>query len=288
MRHFVCAVFACVAGCAPAGTGSDPGQWGPQFPGAGSSESAQGLTNASMTCFYPAGGASQPAATLEYKLEAIPEGNTIHLRLTFNPDFVDNTYGATSVGWGTKGHKFADLVGSDHSELKLTNAAGAVLDYKADYISKSTAFASGYQNLGALGGDGKMMLGSASEIVKTMTSLDRNLNERGLSQYEVDSPATDAQYTPNPAAAAWDYRVVYESWVLVDAFGPSGFGSALLTFVHASPSKVMGHDTETVSPAPCPPAWKVPCDTMVDSSDQCPDSSPPSGFSPGSAAPPVQ
>jgi hypothetical protein len=294
-RWLVCFGLVLAAGCksgsppsATGGSGSASAlQWGPQFPGAGNSESAKGLPHASMTCFYPAGSTTQPAATLEYKLEAIPEGNTTHLRLTFSPDFVDNTYGVSALGWGSRGHVFKDLVGSDHAQLALLNPTATVLDFKADYISQDPTMPSGYRNLGALGGDGKMVLGAASAIVKTSTSLDRNLNERGLSQYTVDSPATDAQYTPNPAAPGWDYRVVYESWVNNDAFGPSGFKAAQLTFVHASPSKT-GQNTVTVTPAPCPPSWQVPCDTAV-SSDCTPVTDPPASFAPGGGQPsPIQ
>jgi hypothetical protein len=35
----------------------------------------------------------------------------------------------------------------------------------------------------------------------------------GLSDFTVDSPATDEIYTPNPDALEWDYRVSYEVWV---------------------------------------------------------------------------
>ena len=29
----------------------------------------------------------------------------------------DNSYGVNAVGWGTKGHTFGNLVGSDHAGL---------------------------------------------------------------------------------------------------------------------------------------------------------------------------
>ena len=63
-------------------------------------------------------------------------------------------------------------------------------------------------------------------IVDFNTSISRNFNERGYGTYTVDSPATDADYTPNAAAPDWDFRVVYEAWIDVDAFGASGFGDA--------------------------------------------------------------
>jgi hypothetical protein len=108
--------------------------------------------------------------------------------------------------------------------------------------------------LGVRGGDGAMETGDAAWIVEWNTSISRNLNERGYASYTVDSPATDANYTPNPQAPEWDFRVVYEAWVDVAAFGNSGFGGATIEYVHASPAKG-GDDTLYVKPGdcPCPP-----------------------------------
>jgi hypothetical protein len=85
-----------------------------------------------------------------------------------------------------------------------------------------------------------------------MTSIDRNLNERGYASYTTDSPATDELYTPNPETPEWDYRVVYEAWIDDDVFGAAGFGGALIEFVHASPAKAQSN-TITVEPGDCPP-----------------------------------
>jgi hypothetical protein len=85
--------------------------------------------------------------------------------------------------------------------------------------------------------------------------MDRNLDACGLGDFLTDSPATDAEYTPNPNASDWDYRVSYEVWVSAAAFGSAGFGSALIETVHASPSKAggkAGGATLDVVPAPCP------------------------------------
>lgn len=96
-----------------------------------------------------------------------------------------------------------------------------------------------------------MLAGDAKDIVQWRTSFDRDLNERGYDDYTVDSPATDADYTPNDATPNWDYRVVYEAWVDHDAFGSSGFGGATIEHVHASPSKAPSN-TITVVPGDCP------------------------------------
>jgi hypothetical protein len=134
----------------------------------------------------------------------------------------------------------------------LLDANGDVaMHFKIDYVSKSASSPSGYASLGVNGGEGKLILGQPEWVLATATSIDRNLNACGLGSFLEDSPATDASYTPNPDASAWDYRVAYEIWVSTDAFGDAGFGSALIDNVHASPSKAAG-DTTDVLPAPCP------------------------------------
>jgi hypothetical protein len=206
----------------------------------------------------------------------------VHVRLTMNPDFVDNTYGANAIGWGDTssppapmmgpmgpmapkppkqpgpgkgGHTFRDLVGSDHAEFKLFDASGALrVQFDLDYISEDPNAPSGYATLGVSGGEGKMLLGSAGDIVAASTSLDRDLNACMLGSYLVDSPETDENYTPTLQAKAWDYRVVYDVWVKQSAFGSSGFGKGVVDFVHASPSK-SGNNTVDVTPGACPPAW---------------------------------
>jgi hypothetical protein len=70
-----------------------------------------------------------------------------------------------------------------------------------------------------------MLLGNASDVVAVSSSLERNLNQCLLSSFTVDSPATDANYTPGKDTENWDYRVVYDVWVRKAAFGAAGFGS---------------------------------------------------------------
>jgi hypothetical protein len=228
-------------------------------------------------------------------IETINGQRVIHLRVTFDPAFVDNTYGANACcGWpgtggggststsatggaggagtmmpgkmpgmmmpgkaGKSGHTFDDLVGSDHVELLLTDGMGkTVMDFKVDYITADSSSACGYHTLGVSGGEGKMIQGDASAVLKVATSLDRNLNGCGYC-YTTDSPATDEKYTPNSAAPAWDYRVVYEVWLSLDTFGSAGFGQAYITNVHASPSK-LANNTVEVEATPCPPDWDTP------------------------------
>lgn len=222
---------------------------------------------------------TNPTAVIEQVIEEEDGREVVHLRVTFDPSFVDNTYGAGACcGWpdagvepamtpgggkaesdkaGKAGHTFRDLVGSDHLELLMTDGAGdTVMHFKLDYVSEDAAAPCGYRSQGIRGGEGKMLVGDPSAVLAATTSLDRNLNGCGYC-YVVDSPATDASYTPNPEAPDWDYRVVYEVWLDLAAFGGAGFGQAYIENVHASPSKLASNTVE-VEGDPCPPEWDVP------------------------------
>jgi hypothetical protein len=310
------------------------------FPGAGTSQAAQPITAGSSpetsdecnpaavanafassadvqtVCFYDESEPNVPAATIEQLVEVIGTNEWVHVRLTLNPDFVDNTYGANAIAWGDGdgidapapppgpgatdgdppeppvdqpqppafadagapppadappparpgrderggrprpgrgGHSFNDLVGSDHAEFQLLDANGGVaLQFRLDYLSASDSAVSGFESLGVSGGEGRLITGDEAMILASTTSLTRNLEACGLPEFLEESPATDELYTPNPDALEWDYRVSYEVWVAVDAFGSAGFGSALIEQVHASPSKLQGNSVD-VRPAPCPP-----------------------------------
>lgn len=220
-----------------------------------------------------------PSAVIEHVIEQINGKRYIHLRVTFDPSFVDNTYGENAIGWskddggdpamgmgpmgpmgpkpGKGGHTFNDLVGSDHVELVLTDASGnIVMDFKVDYISEDASSPCGYGSLGVTGGEGKMLVGDASAVVAVATSLDRNLNGCGYC-LTTDSPSTDENFSIDPAAPKWDYRVVYEVWIAYDAFEGVGFGGAYMPSVHASPSKAASN-TIDVGESPCPPDWDTP------------------------------
>jgi len=51
-------------------------------------------------CFYAADDPNALAATIEQVLEVVGTEQWIHVRLTLSPDFVDNSYGQTAIGWG--------------------------------------------------------------------------------------------------------------------------------------------------------------------------------------------
>jgi hypothetical protein len=235
-----------------------------------------------LICFYDQRNIT-PAATVEWIVETSDDDDDlIHVRLTLNPAFVDNTYGENAIGWENRGpkgpggkgapapaapagpggkatHTFKDLLGSDHAEFKLTDADGAlVLHFKQDYISEAADAPSGYASLGVSGGDGRMLGGDPAALFAFSSSLERNLNACGLDLFVFDSPATDSLYTPVAGAEAWDYRVVYDVWVHEAAFGSAGFGTASVDFVHASPSKEEGASS-TVVEDDCPPDWRRYC-----------------------------
>lgn len=259
----------------------------PMFPGAGTGSAGAPLQGGLLCDYVPhagekgaeipltecffSGTQTLPSATLEQVLECVEGQDVVHIRLTFDPAFVDNTYGASSIGWPARGgkvgkdgtirqpHTFEQLLKSDHAEIILTNGDGEIaVHFKLDYITADPSAPSGYASLGVTGGEGEMIVGDPSAVIDATSSIDRNLNERGYGSYTVDSPATDASYTPNPDAPEWDYRVVYEAWIDVAAFGGSGFGDATIEFVHASPAKG-STDTIDVEPGECPPDWTPGC-----------------------------
>jgi hypothetical protein len=172
----------------------------------------------------------------------------------------DNTYGTNAIGWGSKGHKFNDLVGSDKGHFDFTNGAGqVVLSFDLDYISQNKTTGT-YTSLGVTGGDGKVSKGSSSSVVQWGTSLGYDLNTLGFSQYTTNSPAATPAHNPdgsidyskpysNSAAPGWDYSITYEVMISAAAFGPSGFGSVDVPYAHDSPSK-FGQNTIIVVPEP--------------------------------------
>jgi len=198
------------------------------------------------------------AATIEFLHETAGGQEYYRFRITFDPTFVDNTYGVNAIGWVTKGHTFKDLVGSDHAELTLFDGTSTLVSmFDIDYITADASAACAYDALGVSGGEGKMLVGDSKFILASTTSLDRDLNGCGYCKSSacggdctIDSPATDANYTPNPAAPNWDFRVIYEVWVDAAVFAGKGFGGAAITFVHASPSKASSN-TISVTPRPC-------------------------------------
>jgi hypothetical protein len=274
-------------GCTPASAHECPTASGVC---ATSATSAPTGTTSGSICFYgpittttTTTTTSTPAATIEFLHETAGGQEYYRFRIIFDPAFVDNTYGVNAIGWGTKGHTFKDLVGSDHAELSLFDGTSTLVSmFDIDYITASAASACLYGALGVSGGEGKMLLGDAKHVLASTTSLDRDLNGCGYCKSSacggdctVDSPVTDAKYTPNAAAPNWDYRVVYEVWIDAAAFAAKGFGGASITFVHASPSKASSN-TVSVTPKPCcPPGSRLYETPTGTSCTGCPEGSRP-------------
>ncbi len=135
-----------------------------------------------------------------------------------------------------------------------------VLDIKVDYLTSTTGTPSGYASLGVTGGEGQVIMGSAASIQAWGTSLEYSLNATGYcsggncnlfgTDLEVNSPATDAFYTPNATYPNFIYDVIYEVKIAKTAFA-AGFGSLEVPYIHASPSKV-GTNTIYAEPGVCP------------------------------------
>jgi hypothetical protein len=180
-----------------------------------------------------------------------PADQTVTIRTTLSKTFVDNTYGSNTIGWPANNHTFNHLVTSDELQLALYDNAGVKkLEFKMDYFSATSTSPTGYKTLGVTGGDGAMLVGSATDIVNVKTSLSENFNTYGYVLTN-SSPATDNSYTPNPSYPNWMYDVWYEVTVKLSAFGTSGFKNPSISGLHASPSKT-GVESESVSPISCP------------------------------------
>ncbi len=203
------------------------------------------------------------AGTLFGKLATFyqPSGDGVYMTLAIDKNFVDNTYGANIINW-PRTHNFSDLVGSDKAQFWGYNAAGTkVLDFDVDYVSTKSGTPSGYASLGVSGGDGGMNTGSAAHILQASTSLSNSLNAYGYcvggvcsglgTNLLLNSPASDAFYTPNPTYPNWDFNVIYEVKISPAAFGVSGFGAMDIPYIHASPSK-LGTNTIYAEPGVCP------------------------------------
>ncbi|MEY3420871.1 MAG: hypothetical protein RIR48_1160, partial [Bacteroidota bacterium] len=185
-----------------------------------------------------------------------PANDRVKIRATLSKNFVDNTYGTNAIGWPS-GHTFGNLTGSDYLRLAILDKKNIKkLDFEMDYLTSDSRRPSGFGSLGVSGGDGSMILGNPSDIVKVTTSLDENFNTFGY-VLTTNSPATNSSYAPNAQYPNWIYDVWYEVEIKLSALGADGFGKVGISDVHASPSKV-GSNTVVVTEGPCPD----PCDVF--------------------------
>ncbi len=191
---------------------------------------------------------------IESELTVNTVNQTMTIRSSLEKDYADNTYGATAIGWGVS-RTLDSLIASDHLQWALYDASGMrKLDFKVDYFSNSLDVPSGYKSMGVEGGDGKMLIGSDSSILSSTTSINENFNTYGYVLTQ-NSPATDTNYSSNPAYPKWIYDVWYEATVKLDAFGNAGFGFHDVVSAHASPDKddiYATHEPDSIIPRVCP------------------------------------
>ncbi len=235
------------------------------------------ILSAGSECFFGEG-YELPQATVEHITEINQGEEYVHLRVIFDPDFVDTTYGQCSAetGWNPKRpHSLADLYKSDHVELMLYDCADALaMHFKVDFVEAGMDTSCGYATAGVSGGDGSMFVGDAADVLAVATSLDRNMNGCGYCE-ETESPCPGevGTWQPSPVSPEWDFRMVYELWIKAEAFGDAGFCRSDIDYVHASPAK-SSSDTILVEPDDCPPPADPP-------SDQPPGDDPPKDGPPG-------
>jgi hypothetical protein len=217
---------------------------------------------------------------VEYITESVEGNEYVHLRVIFDPRFVDTVYGACSIdsGWPPKkgkapkdpmggpgtpstseeevvvGHTFKDLLGSDHVELMLYNCDEELsMHMKVDFLDDKTATTEcGYATAGVSGGDGELFIGDADEVLAVGTSLDRNMNGCGYCNIEESPCPSGDDFEPSAEAPEWDFRMVYELWIDTSAFGDAGFCRSDVEYVHASPAKAESN-TILVDLDDCPP-----------------------------------
>ncbi|MDG1765676.1 MAG: SdrD B-like domain-containing protein, partial [Flavobacteriales bacterium] len=200
-----------------------------------------------VLCFESTTGNNDVSAQMA--IDVIQGQNTITLRTIYAKTFCDNTYGSNKIGWPGN-HTFDNLRGSDKLELSLYDANGNLsLQFELDYIDDGNQGPSGYGTGGVLDGDGDMIVGNANHILDVKTSLSENFNTYGY-VLTTNSPATDANYTPNPQYPNWIFDVWYEVTVDLAAFGNAGWGYPEITDFHASPSKT-GNNSEPVEFSEC-------------------------------------
>ena len=189
------------------------------------------------------------------------------IKVTYVQDFGinDNTYGTGAIGWGTKGHTFGNLTGSDKLEMRFKDKNDdVVLDFYIDTVTAAASvkvpgtgavipYPSGYGTMGPFGGDGFMVTGNPSNIVTFSTSISDNLNlSNNLAKKAtliVNSPTfmidpnalpsdTNVGVDLSQAPGGWAFINTYSVVIKGSTFGDIGFGSVEVPDQHNSPSKI--------------------------------------------------
>lgn len=176
-------------------------------------------------------------------------------------DLVDNSYGNNSVGWGKgiapsgKSHNFRDLASSDKAQFVFTDGVDTLLDFTLDYLYKD-----GSEWKSGLGGEGTVAIGSESNILGAVTSLQYNWDNIGGDYFgnRSDSPATnylggivdysdpETYYTvvdPDATVASdWIFENIYEFKIDGSVIGANyNISNMSIALVHDSPNKFGGN-----------------------------------------------
>ena len=160
----------------------------------------------------------------------------------------DNTYG-TGSSWG---HTFGNLVGSDMAQFAVFTKTGTkALEFKIDTISALSTAPSGYASLGATGGEGGILSGTAAWVIDATTAIDANLNDYGYcsggatgtcrTTLLVNSgPSPNATFPGNP-----NFSLINAFYAVIDAQAFGGLANLIdpanqvrLIDQHNSPQKV--------------------------------------------------
>ena len=195
----------------------------------------------------------------------------VYVAFTQPKTLVDNTYGDNSIGWGSsapsgKNHNFTDLLNSDKAQFVFKNDQGAtVLDVTLDYLYQTSSTTSGYAAGLGSGKDSEVKTGSASSVLAASSSLDYNFNRAAGGNpatgyvLTTNSPATDANYTPNASYPGWVFDVTYEAKIDGGIFGAGGFDISQLSLgtIHDSPNK-MGKNKVWIEIDPTPATGPIP------------------------------
>lgn len=168
------------------------------------------------------------------------------LRFIFNQseNLNDNTYGSNAAStWGSQGHQFSDLAGSDQAQWEFYDSKGnTVLQVGQDYLSNSSgpssycsnpnwgSYPSGWGSQGWCGGTGSVITGNPSCLISGTTSLTDNLNKSQFNWgYTNNSPSQGTQ--------GWTTTCGYTISINPKAFGSNGFGGCSIPWVHNTHSK---------------------------------------------------
>jgi hypothetical protein len=205
---------------------------------------------------FPPSGQPGCPATGQFIMDFDANGNLV-VRYEQPLSLNDNSYGTNAIGWGSKGHTFSNLTGSDKAEFFVKDANGnVVLHFFLDYISQGTKTPgsptpSGYDSLGPFGGDGDFVSGNSQFLLSWNTSMAKNLNETGFCtgtppnctvsgvNLLVNSPPAAAYPEPDPPFGAWDFTDAYEFTVSKFAFpNNTAVKNVSVGLIHNSPAKV--------------------------------------------------